>query len=97
MRIVFSSFIEADLVAIADFIARDNPIRAVTFIQEMRERIRAIGANPFLYRLRPELGESARMATMGNYVILFQILDDWIRIERVVYGGRDLDALLNAD
>jgi toxin ParE1/3/4 len=31
---------------------------------------------------------------VGRYVILFRILDDAVRIERVVYGGRDLPSLL---
>jgi toxin ParE1/3/4 len=71
VRVEFSSFVEDDLEGIADYIAQDNPTRAVSFIQEMRERIHAIGENPFLHRVRSELGEGARMAIMGRYVILF--------------------------
>ena len=32
------------------------------------------------------------MATVGNYAILFRVVDEAVRIERVTYGGRDLPA-----
>jgi toxin ParE1/3/4 len=50
-----------------------------------------------LYRLRPELGDDARMALVGRYVILFRIVGEVVRIERVVYGGRDLLALFERE
>lgn len=38
MRVELSSFIETDLEVIADYIAQDNPVRALTFIQEIRAK-----------------------------------------------------------
>lgn len=46
MRIAFSGFVEADLDAIAEYIALDNPNRAVTFLEEIRAEIRTISRNP---------------------------------------------------
>jgi plasmid stabilization system protein ParE len=43
-----------------------------------------------LYQLRPDVGEDARVAVVGRYVILFRLDDKAVRIERVVFGGRDL-------
>lgn len=94
MRVEFSRWIETDLVSIAEYISQDNPQRAVTFIGEIRQKIHRIGEQPLLYRFRPEVGENARLAVVGRYVILFRVLDDVVRIERVVYGGRDLPSLL---
>jgi plasmid stabilization system protein ParE len=94
MRLEFSRFVESDLEAIGDYIAQDNPKRAITFIREMRERIRAVGENPLIYRVRPEIGEGARMAVVGRYVILFCVVGEIVRIERVVYGGRDSAGLV---
>lgn len=81
-------------MSISDYIAQDSPRRAVEFIQEIREEIRRIGKNPLLYRLRPEIGEEARLAIVGRYVLLFRIRAKVVRIERVVFGGRDLPLLL---
>jgi len=91
-----SSFIESDLEAIADYIAQDNPERAVSFIGEIRREFRQIERNALLYRLRPEIGEDARVAVVGRYVILFRITQaekHHVRIERVLFGGRNLPAL----
>ena len=93
MRIEFSRFVEIDLEEIADWIAQDNPGRAVSFIREFREGFRRIGEGPFLYQLRPDIGEDARLAVVGRYVVLFRIDDEVVRIERVLFGGRDLPPL----
>jgi toxin ParE1/3/4 len=93
MLVELSSFIESDLEAVADYIAQDNPIRAVSFIREIREELRLVGQNPLLYQLRPEIGEDARLAVVGRYVILFHIVGEVVRIERVIFGGRDLPTL----
>jgi plasmid stabilization system protein ParE len=95
IRLELSGFVEGDLDDIAAYIALDNPPRAVTFIQQLRATFRTIQRNPLIYQLRPDIGDDARMATMGHYVILFHVRDDAVRIERVVYGSRDLPAMLD--
>ena len=95
MRIELSRFVESDLEDIGDWIAEDNPRRAVTFVQELRNAFRKIGDGPLLYQLRPDIGDDARLAVVGRYVILFRIDDQVVRIERVVYGGRDLPPLFH--
>lgn len=87
MRIEFSRWVESDLEAIGDYIAQDNPRRALTFIREIRAKIERIGQQPLLYRLRPEIGDDARLAVLSRYVILFRLVNEVVRIERVVYGG----------
>ena len=96
MRLELSAFVETDLDEIAAFIADDNPGRAVTFIQDIRAKFRVIQRTPLLYQLRPDIGEEARMATVGYYAILFRVMDVVVRIERVVYGGRDLPNVFDA-
>jgi plasmid stabilization system protein ParE len=93
-QLEFSRFIEGDLDDIADFIAQDNPLRAVTFIKDIRAKFDDIQRDPLIYQLRPEIGEAARMATVGNYAILYRIIGDVVRIERVTYGNRDLPGIL---
>ena len=95
MRLEFSSFVESDLDDIATHIAHDNPRRAVTFIKTLRMKFHDIQRNPLLYRLRPDIGEEARMVTVGRYAILFRIIEDIVRIERVAYGPRDLPTALD--
>ena len=87
---------ETDLDEIAAFIADDDPRRAVTFIQDIRAQFRVIQRTPLLYQLRPDIGEEARMATGGPSAILFRVMEAAVRIERVVYGGRDLPNVFDA-
>ena len=95
MRLEISRFIECDLDEIAGYIAQDNPRRAVTFVQEIRTKFTGILRDPLLYQLRPDIGDEARLATIGNYAILFRVIGEVVRIERVAYGGRDLPAMLD--
>lgn len=94
MKIEFSPAVEDDLKAVADYIARDNPQRALTFVLEIYDEFKVIGKHPLHYRLRSELGEDARLARVGRYVILFAVSEDTVRIERVVHGARGLRSLL---
>ena len=97
MRVELSRFIEGDLDAIAEYIAQDSPVRAVSFVREIRARFREVGKGPLLFQLRPEIGRDARMALVGRYAILFRVVDDVVRIERVIYGGRDLVGFLDQE
>ena len=95
MRLELGPFVDGDLDEIAAYIAQDNPRRAVTFIQEIRAKFQAIQRTPLLYQLRPDIGEDARMASVGNYAILFFVSGDVVRIQRVAYGGRDLPGVFD--
>jgi plasmid stabilization system protein ParE len=97
VRIEVSRFVAGDLDAIADYIAQDNPRRALSFIQQIRAQILALGHRPLYFPLRPGLGEDARMARVGRYGILFRIDNDVVRVERVVYIAHDLLALFPQD
>lgn len=88
--LVFSKFVESDLEAIADYIAQGNPRRAVSFLRELRAFLEHIGKYPLHYQLRPEIGEDARFAAFGRYIVWFRIRGEVVRIERVIFGGRDL-------
>ena len=95
MRFQFSGFVEYDLEHIADWIAQDSPHRSVSFHCKIDQLFHRIGDNPFLYQLRPDIGDNVRLATMGRYVVLFTIDDikAVVTIERVVFGTRDLPPL----
>jgi plasmid stabilization system protein ParE len=94
MRLRLSPLVPGDLEEIADYIAQDSPRHAVRMLRLLRARMKEIAKQPELYRLRPELGVDARLASVGQYVILFRIRKNTVRIERVVHGSRDLLPIL---
>jgi toxin ParE1/3/4 len=93
VRYILSPKFKCDLEEIADWIAQDNPRRAIRVLQEIRTQLRKIARNPMHYQVRPEIGDDSRLAVVGRYVLLFWIDGAMVRFERVVYGGRDLPAL----
>ena len=97
MNVVFLASAEADLEDIGDFIARDNPARAVTFIEEMREHCRALEKHPELGPARPEIAHDARMLVHAAYLILYRIHNEQVEIVRVVHGARDQAALMGSE
>ena len=95
MRIRLSPLVPDDLEEIADYIAQDSPRHAARMLRLLRARMKEIAKQPEIYRLRPEIGVDARLATVGNYVILFRIRQNTVRIERVVHGSRNLLMMLD--
>jgi toxin ParE1/3/4 len=85
----------SDLEAIADYIAQDNPIRAVSFIREIRDELPLVGQIPLLHQLRPEIGEDARLASSAATwsCSISSVSGQVVRIERVIFGGLDLPTL----
>ena len=66
MRLRLSPLVAGDLEEIADFIAQDSPRHAARMLRLLRARMKEIAKNPEIYRLRPEIGAEARLATVGN-------------------------------
>ena len=96
MRSHFTPQAEIDLEEIGDYIALDNPRRAVTFIREMRLRCEKIADGPHHYVVRPDLGDTIRICAHGNYLIVFEQSDDDALILRVLHGARNVPGVLGS-
>ena len=95
MKVVFTDRSRGDLRATALFIARDNPVRARSFVEHLRQKARAIAQNPSAF---PALGIFAdreiRRRVVGRYLIFFEVRSDAVVILRILHGARDyLDVL----
>jgi toxin ParE1/3/4 len=95
-RLVFKPLAERDLEAIGDYIAADNPVRAVSFVRELRQQCRRIAQNPLGYRARPELDEGLRSCAYDSYVIFFEAKPDEVTVIRILHGARDLPTALSS-
>ena len=84
----------ADLEAICDFIAADNPERAVSFIDELLALCERIAERPRGFQRREDLAPGLRQAVRGRYLVLFTPDEEGVVIERVVYGARRLEDLI---
>jgi toxin ParE1/3/4 len=95
--VIFKPAAKRDLAGIADYIAIDNPRRAVTFIEELEERCTTLAKAPHAPRQFPQLGADAHILPYQNYIILYRNLPTEISIERILHGARDIMALIAPD
>ena len=95
-RLLLSPRAAADLEEIADYIARDNPVRAARLVVELEGKCRGVAPSPELYPARTDLAPGLRMAVHGRYLVLYRDLpgEDTVRIERVLHGARNLPRLI---
>jgi toxin ParE1/3/4 len=85
-----------DLEDIAEYIARDNRPRALTFVDELLAHCRRLPENPQAYPRRDELGRGIRMAVHQSYLILFREQAEEIRVERIIHGARQLSRIFKS-
>jgi toxin ParE1/3/4 len=95
MRFILTPLAEQDLEAIGDYIARDNPRRALSFVRELRSQCAKIAGSPQGYRRRPELGEAIRSCAYGNYVIFFVEAGKVVQVVRVLHGAMDIESRIS--
>jgi toxin ParE1/3/4 len=90
VNISFSPRAARDLEEIGDYIARDNPLRAVSFLNELMETCGKIAAAPLSFEARPNIGPNIRRAVHGRYLIFYTVQPSAVRVERILHGARDL-------
>lgn len=96
-QVSFTPEASADLRLIALYIADYNPVRALSFVDEIEDRCRRIGQLPHAGPPRSQWGDGVRIAVHGNYLIVYRVRDVAVQILRVVHGARDLDVLFESD
>lgn len=95
MKLVLAREAEADLERIGDYIAQDNPRRAVSFVLELRERTHGLLSNPRAYPLVPRYeGLGIRRCVHGNYLIFYRVTADEVLVLHILHGAMDVEALL---
>jgi len=94
LRLVVLPAARMDLIEIGDFIALDNPIRALTFVAEIEAKMNEVAKRPASFPPRDDLYEGLRSGRHGRYLIFFIVLDDEVQIVRVLHGARDLGKLI---
>lgn len=90
MIVVISVEAENDLEAIGDYIAKDSPDRAISFIRELRDKCLALAAVPHGFPIISRYESlGIRKQTHGNYLIFYRVGSDEITVIHVLHGARD--------
>ena len=86
-----------DLISIFDWIAKDSPGRALSFVEKIDKRIGALAQSPHLGRIprNQRLKEYGyRVLILDSYLVFYKIRNQTIEIHRVVHASRNLDHLI---
>lgn len=93
MKLDFTARALTDLADIATFIARDNPARARTFVDELEQRCRDLLAFPEVGPLIAAR-RGVRRIVHGRYLIVYRVEVKRVVILAVRAGEMDLDTAL---
>lgn len=95
MIVRLSAEAERDLEDIGDHIARDNPARAVSFVQELRAACLGLAAFPERFPLVPRYEiEGVRHRVHGNYLIFYRMDDEAVVVVHILHGAMDYGDVL---
>jgi len=99
MTVIWSPESHDDLAEIRNYIATDNPERAVSFVMEITAAGEAIADMPKAFPLVPRLEHRRiRKRIHGQYLIFYRIEDQDVHILHVAHGARDyIRALFSED
>src|SRR5713226_1802320 len=87
---------EADLEEAWEFIAQRSVKVADRLIDRILERSRLHSKFPLMGRPRDDLVPGLRSFAIASYVIFYRPAGDTIEVLRVLYGARDIDAIMKA-
>ncbi len=95
MRLRIAAAAEADLESIADWIGKDYPQRALSFVLELREACAPLELMPEAFPVVPRFAHHAiRRKVHGSYLIFYVVTGDTVTVLRILHGARDYDDLL---
>lgn len=95
MKITLSTRAMRDLQTIRSYIEPDNPARAISFIEELRNTVKRLADLPRAFPLVPRYEQHGiRRRSWKGYGILYSVEPDRIFIHRITGPGQDYDAVL---
>lgn len=98
MIVRLSDEAERDMEAIGDWIARDDWQRALTFVQEIRDKCEGLSDFPNRFPLIPRYEERGiRHRVHGSYLIFYRVTKNEVAVVHILHGGTDYADVLFPD
>jgi len=93
-RILRSSLVNEDLIAIWDYISQENQVAASQVLQKIDHAMQLLAVNPLLGERQPQFGTEMRRFVLGTYLIFYEPIEDGIQVVRIFHGARRYDELI---
>jgi plasmid stabilization system protein ParE len=98
VRVGFADSAEADLEAIGNWIAEDDPVGAAAFLAQLRDRCLSLSDKPNRFPVAFHSGRNVvRKLVHRDYLIFYRVLPDRVEIAHVFHGARDWVGLLGTE
>jgi len=98
LRLRWSTRAEADLEAIGDYIARDNPEAAERWVTKILEQARRAADAPLAGRVVPEFRQNTlREFLLRSYRIVYRIHEEEVQVITVFEGHRRFPSDVDID
>ena len=95
MIVVYTDEARDDLEGIGDYIAADNPARALSFVLEISERCEDLADMADAFPLVPRYEHTkVRRRPFRNYVIFYRVTDSRVDVLHILNGAQDFEAIL---
>lgn len=96
-RIEYLPIAQKDVTEIIEYIQKDNPRAAQSFLEEFDETISKLEDFPFIGQVPKDrrldyLGY--RTLIVGSYIVFYVVKEDYAEIRRVLHGRRKYSFLL---
>ena len=88
MKVSISPPALAAIEEIGAYIERDNPSRARSFVEELIAACHDLSDFPRRYPSVPLFGPNAHKRTIGNYLIIYDVLEDHVEVTAVRHAAR---------
>lgn len=95
MKVLITAKAEADLEEIGDYIARNNPARALSFVRELYRLCLDIAEMPQAWPVVSRFEcHGIRPQVHGRYLIFYRIGADHLTILHILNGAMDVEPIL---
>ncbi len=95
-KLILSRVADTDLESIFDYTLGEFGLeQALSYVSGFDDTFKIISENPKIGKERKEIREELRSLAKDDYVIFYRVLNDHVRIVRVLHGSRDLPKFLD--
>ena len=95
MTYTFTAEARQDLDEIIDFIARNNPAAAISFVAEIDRKCETLANFPNMGKSYENLALQLRGVLTGNYIIFYRPIENGIEVVRILSRYRDLEVMFS--
>jgi toxin ParE1/3/4 len=90
----YAPIAERDMESAHDALFAQQVDRDLKFQAQFERLMENVGSFPEMGKVTPVDGSDFRSMPLWDYIVFYSVQPDYIRVERVLHGARDLEAAM---